>query len=139
MGLGPHHGPNTRPSCRCAAGQGVRHLPLASQAPFGSLSCSAAALHTLPDGLDARVSDRPTPCPAASLSGGGASPPVNLGSVGAATRLAAAYGRRLPLARLVPLGRELRRGPRAAWRLPHRFAAAPKQPATHGQAYKSGC
>ena len=74
MGLGPHHGPNTRPSCRCAAGQGVRHLPLASQAPCGSLSCSAAALHALPDGLDARVSDRPTPCPAASLSGAGLRP-----------------------------------------------------------------
>ena len=64
------------------------------------------------------------PLPGRFALRGGAAPPDALGSVGAATRLAAAYGHRLPRARLVPLGRERRRGQRAAWRLPRRDAAA---------------
>lgn len=97
MGLGPHHGPNARPSCRCAAGQGRRHLPLASQAPLRR-ACHAVPLR----GTRSRTGWTPVSSTDHALArplcsrGRGILPPDALGSVGAATRLAAAYGPRLP-------------------------------------------
>jgi hypothetical protein len=62
--------------------------------------------------------------------GGGAAPPVELGSVGAATGLDAPYVRRLPLSGFVPLGRERHPGQRAAWRSPQCVALDPRNKAT---------
>jgi hypothetical protein len=101
---------------------------------------------TLLAGLNARVCDCPTPCPAAKRQGRGYAPGA-LAGVGAGTPLAMAYGRRLPRPFSSRLGRERRTGLRDAGRLPHASGAAPSSSALtvpsgfgcRSHAYKTAC
>jgi hypothetical protein len=120
--LGHPSGRKARPFCRFAAGHGVRHPPLAIQAPTGHVMRGLRP--ALLAGLDARVCDCPTPCPAAKRQGRGYAPGV-LAVVGDGTPLNMALRSPAPPAVLVPLGRERRTGLRDAGRLSHAFGAAP--------------
>ncbi len=119
------------PFCRCAAGQGGAR-PTACITSPSVLVMQARFAYPAPGcaGRAGLATLRP-PCPAA-LRRGGAMPPNSLGSVGAATGLAAPYGHRLPRPALSRWGGSCGRGcaspdacPAAARRPPKPLSVMP--------------
>ncbi len=75
MGLGTHHGPNTRPLLPLLGrARGSSPPACITSPPLGCLSCSAAARHALSDGLDARVFRLTNPLPGRYAFGAGLRP-----------------------------------------------------------------